>query len=80
MKALLAIAAALTMLASAGAAVAASYSGNWPLTVTHSKRSDGTYCLTLTDADTRPQSHRIGKSFAYSVAPTGPSKHHPAAS
>lgn len=24
------------------------YSGNWPATVTHSKNSNGTYCLTLT--------------------------------
>jgi hypothetical protein len=25
------------------------YSGNWPLTVAHSQRSNGAYCLTLTD-------------------------------
>jgi hypothetical protein len=26
-----------------------SYSGSWPVTVTHSQRSNGTYCLTLTE-------------------------------
>lgn len=32
-----------------GAAVAQSYTGNWPATVSHSTGSNGTYCLTLTD-------------------------------
>jgi hypothetical protein len=31
------------------AAMAQSYSGNYPLTVTQSHHADGTYCLTLTD-------------------------------
>jgi len=31
------------------AATAQSYSGNWPITITHSQRANGTYCLTLTD-------------------------------
>ena len=30
-------------------AVAQSYSGNWPITVTQSQHSNGTYCLKLTD-------------------------------
>lgn len=30
-------------------AMARSYGGNWPLTVTHSRGANGTYCLTLTD-------------------------------
>ena len=34
---------------SAGAASEGSYSGNWPLTVSHSEFGNGTYCLTLTD-------------------------------
>lgn len=34
------------------AATAQSYSGNWPATVTHSRGSNGTYCLTLTDNGT----------------------------
>jgi len=34
------------------AAMAQSYSGNWPATVTHSQHSNGTYCLTLTDNGT----------------------------
>jgi hypothetical protein len=31
------------------AAMAQSYTGNWPATVTQSQRSNGTYCITLTD-------------------------------
>src|SRR5271168_4265380 len=31
------------------AAMAQSYSGDWPATVTHSQRSNGTYCLSLND-------------------------------
>jgi hypothetical protein len=47
MKTLLTIAAGLPILASAGAAVAQSYSGNWPLTVTNATFIDGKYCLML---------------------------------
>jgi hypothetical protein len=46
------IAAALPIVAFAltpNAAMAQSYSGNYPLTVTQSHRANGTYCLTLTD-------------------------------
>lgn len=46
------MAAALPIMAFAltpGAARAQSYTGNWPATVTHSKGSNGTYCLSLTD-------------------------------
>jgi hypothetical protein len=31
------------------AAMAQSYTGDWPATVTDSQRSDGTYCISLTD-------------------------------
>src|SRR5579862_707344 len=31
------------------AAVAQSFTGNWPATVTHSQRSNGTDCISLTD-------------------------------
>ena len=31
------------------AAMAQSYTGDWPATVTQSQRSNGTYCVTLTD-------------------------------
>jgi hypothetical protein len=31
------------------AAMAQSYTGNWPATVTQAQRDNGTYCLTLTD-------------------------------
>jgi len=47
MKPLLAL--ALPVMLSANAAAAAGYSGNWLVTVSHATRSDGTYCLTLTD-------------------------------
>jgi len=47
--------AATAMIASAGAAMAygfngsmQGYGGSWPVTVTHSQHSNGTYCLTLT--------------------------------
>jgi hypothetical protein len=45
----IAIAATLAMAVSANAAIAQSYSGRWPMTVTHSQRSNGTFCATLTD-------------------------------
>jgi hypothetical protein len=32
-----------------GSARAQSYTGDWPATVSHSKGSNGTYCLSLTD-------------------------------
>jgi hypothetical protein len=41
-------AAATAMAVSAGPAIAHGYSGNWPVTVTRSQRSNGTGCLTLT--------------------------------
>lgn len=31
------------------AAMAQSYTGDWPATVTHSQRSNGMYCISLTD-------------------------------
>jgi hypothetical protein len=49
MKSFLPIAATLPVLLSASAAMAGTYSGNWPLTVTHAQHIDGKYCLTLTD-------------------------------
>ncbi len=39
--------AVLTLTSSA--AMAQSYTGDWPATVTQSQRSNGTYCVTLTD-------------------------------
>jgi hypothetical protein len=47
MKARIMIGAALSAALMSGTAVAASYNGNWPLTVSHSQYSNGTYCLTL---------------------------------
>jgi hypothetical protein len=48
MKTILAFATTLTMLASVSAATAASYAGNWPLTVTHAQFINGKFCLMLT--------------------------------
>ena len=49
MKMLLTLAAALSTVVSASAAMATSYSGNWPLTVTDSRGFNGNHCLALTD-------------------------------
>ncbi|HEX3457638.1 MAG TPA: hypothetical protein VHR97_06740 [Candidatus Baltobacteraceae bacterium] len=43
------LAAGFAILASASAAAPQGYTGSWPVTVTHSQHSDGTYCLTLKD-------------------------------
>jgi hypothetical protein len=45
----IAMVATMAMIAPASPALAGLYSGNWPVTVTHSQHSNGTYCLTLTD-------------------------------
>src|SRR5256885_13372173 len=49
MNPLPAFAAVFCLVSSADAALAGTYSGNWPLTVSHSQRADGTYCLTVKD-------------------------------
>ncbi len=51
MKASVILAAALSLAVSAGAALAGgtSYSGNWPVTVSKSQSTNGTYCVTLKD-------------------------------
>jgi len=46
---LISASAAMAMVVPSRFAMAQNYSGNWPLTVTHSQRSNGTYCLTLTE-------------------------------
>ena len=63
MKKLLSLVTALPMLLSAGAAMAGTYSGNWPLTVTHAQHSNGTYCLTLTDDGSLGWPHSGGASL-----------------
>jgi len=49
MKMLLAIAAAVPLAFSASAAMAQSFTGKWPLTVTKSLFYNSIYCLTVTD-------------------------------
>jgi hypothetical protein len=49
MKTLPIFAAAFSIIASADAALAASYSGNWPITVTNAQYGNGAYCLTVKD-------------------------------
>src|ERR1700689_875171 len=41
--------AAFTLTTSAAMAEAQSYTGNWPATVIQTQRSNGTYCVSLTD-------------------------------
>lgn len=38
-------------------ALAQNYTGNWPVTVTHSQRSNGTFCLTLKDDGSEGSRH-----------------------
>jgi len=49
MKMLFIQAAALSTVVSAGAAMATSYTGHWPYTVTDSRGSNGNFCLVVTD-------------------------------
>lgn len=46
------------------AAMARSYTGNWPLTVSHSRGANGTYCLTLTDNGSLGWRHSGSASLA----------------
>jgi hypothetical protein len=39
----------IALFAFTGAAMAQSYSGDWPATVTRSQRDNGTYCISLND-------------------------------
>ncbi len=48
-RTLITIAVATAMVVPANAAMARGYSGNWPVTVSHSRGANGTGCLTLTD-------------------------------
>jgi hypothetical protein len=64
------LATALAAVVSASGAVASgvSSSGNWPLTVTHSIRSNGAYCLTLTDDGSHARPHSGEASLACQVS------------
>ena len=70
---LIAIAATTAVITSSSAAMAASYTGSWPLTVTHSRNSNGTYCLTLTDGGYLGWRHSGGASLvtSYGKLPYG---------
>jgi hypothetical protein len=58
----------MAMVASAGAAKAAArgYSGNWPITITHSQRSNGSGCLTLNGASDSGSASLVFGSQRYS--------------
>jgi hypothetical protein len=45
----LTIAAAAAIFVAPSAALAAGYTGRWPVTISHSHHSDGSYCMALTD-------------------------------
>lgn len=49
MKMLFILAAALTTVLSTSAAMATSYTGHWPYTISDSNGADGNYCLSVTD-------------------------------
>jgi hypothetical protein len=40
---------ALALVLASGTAMAGTYTGKWPVTLTHSKYGNASYCLTLTD-------------------------------
>ena len=64
-----AIATTIALALSAGAAIAAKgYTGNWPMTVSQSQHSNGTYCLTLTDGGSLGWPH---SGFASLTGPGG---------
>jgi len=50
MKARFMVGAALSATVWAGAAAAASYNGNWPITIAHAQFYNGNYCLILSGA------------------------------
>jgi len=49
MKAIVILTSALSMALAAPNAMAASYTGNWPITVMDSQHGNGSYCLTVKD-------------------------------
>jgi hypothetical protein len=58
MKTLFALAAGLAIATSSTAMAGGdSYSGNWPLTISHSLFMNGTYCLTVTDDGSEGWTH-----------------------
>lgn len=54
---LVGLAAIVAVVTPANAATSPGYSGSWPVTVTHSQHSDGTYCLTLKDGGSQGFKH-----------------------
>jgi hypothetical protein len=57
--------AGMAMAASAGAASARGYSGNWPVTISHSQFDNGTDCLTLTGAGNGGQASLVAGGTKY---------------
>src|SRR5579871_6360101 len=66
---LITVAAAMAVAFPAGAAMAQSYTGSWPVTVTGSHHSNGTSCLKLTDNGSQGWPHSgsasLGGSLSY---------------
>lgn len=65
---LLAVAAVVAIAAAPGTAVAQSYTGNWPVTVTKSQHSNGTSCLKLTDNGSNGWPHSGSASLGGSLS------------
>jgi len=61
-------AAVLAVLVSAGPALAVSYTGSFPVTVSHSQRDNGTFCLKLTDDGSRGFPHSGSASLGGSLS------------
>ncbi len=61
-------AAATAVVVSASAAIAAGYTGRWPVTISHSHHSDGSYCLALTDNGSNGWRHSGSASLGGSLS------------
>lgn len=66
-RTLVTVVAAIAMLAAPSAAMAAGYTGRWPVTISHSHHSDGTYCMTLTDNGSQGWRHSGSASLGGSL-------------
>lgn len=66
-RALVPIVAATALFAAPSVAMAAGYTGRWPVTISHSHHSDGSYCMALTDNGSQGWRHSGSASLGGSL-------------